>query len=239
MLQEESGLLLFNLQAGWERVMELPELPEAERLKRDYGINPLLREEQWWENTQIDGRCDVVLDLVGGGETFEMYMSRSHRCGGGSDCRCANRGSIGSTLIRRARLIGTVLRSRTDEEKHIVPAVRRRSSPRTAVRKIAFPNGGKLPQLAVEEAHRKVASNQTFGKVIVTGPIVGRQHPLDCVVDHSVWWVRKARPPDSDWSSANLNCSKEESPFVRLRSRPAFPRRPSEVGIISLSHRAT
>ena len=42
---------------------------KLERLKRDYGIKTVLRKNEWWENTQIDGRCDVVLDLVGGGET--------------------------------------------------------------------------------------------------------------------------------------------------------------------------
>ena len=145
---------------------------EAERLKRDYGIKTVLRKNEWWENTQIDGRCDVVLDLVGGGETSRnvtCLRSQGTVVVVGLTAGVRTEVRLDQLLIRRARLIGTVLRSRTDEEKNtLFRRFEEEVLPALQSGKLRSPTEESYHVSAVEEAHRKVASNQTFGKVIVT-----------------------------------------------------------------------
>jgi NADPH2:quinone reductase len=115
---------------------------------------------------------DVVLDLVGG-----AYVSESLKC-------LAPRGRIvvvglmagrtaeldlSTLLFKRARLFGTVLRSRPLEEKiavnqafahHVVPLVAR-GTLRPVVERVM-----RLEQAA--EAHARMESNEGFGKIVLT-----------------------------------------------------------------------
>ena len=119
-----------------------------------------------------DGRgADVILDAIGAPYLEENVRSLAAGgrlvviglLGGGS-----GQLPLGPLMSRRARLIGTVLRSRPLEEKasltqafglHVVPLLAdRRLVP--VVEEI-------LPMEEVREAHRRMESNRTFGKLVL------------------------------------------------------------------------
>lgn len=120
-----------------------------------------------------DGRgADCILDLVGASYLEENLAALAWR--GRMICVGLLGGAktnlpLGTLLAKRATLIGTVLRSRPPEEKailarrfadEIVPLFERgRLSP--VVETV-------LPFEQVAEAHRRLESNRTFGKIVLS-----------------------------------------------------------------------
>jgi putative PIG3 family NAD(P)H quinone oxidoreductase len=117
------------------------------------------------------GGADVVLDLVGGAYFEENLKSLNLKGrliavglvgGRSSDI------DLGLVLTKRLSLTGTVLRSRTDQEKaSAVSAFEKDVLPLIASGKIK-PNIDRVFPLAeVAEAHRYLESNESFGKVVL------------------------------------------------------------------------
>ena len=145
---------------------------KAERLHETWDIPVILRKEEWWRDPRISGRCDLVVDLVGGAETSRGLNCLTHQgtiavvgltAGVRSEIR------LDHLLARRARIFGTVLRSRSICEKDLLfSRFEREVLPGFETGELRSPTEESYHVSAVEEAHGRVASNQTFGKVIIT-----------------------------------------------------------------------
>ncbi len=122
-----------------------------------------------------DGRgADVILDPVGA-----AYLSSNLRslAPGGRLVIIGLLGGrvseidLGRLLVKRLRVLGSVLRSRTDAEKtRILVSLRERVWPRVEAGDIRPVIDRVLPIAAVEEAHEALARNETVGKVVLTLP---------------------------------------------------------------------
>lgn len=115
--------------------------------------------------------ADVVLDLVGG-----SYVPASIECmavkgrlllvgtvaGGKADI------TLGQVMSRRMKIIGTVLRSRSLEEKIAATAAFSADVvPLLAAGKVCPVLDSAFPLAEVQAAHGRVEANQTFGKVVL------------------------------------------------------------------------
>jgi len=114
---------------------------------------------------------DVALDLVGGayvGETLAaMALGGRILLVGLTGGRTADV-DLGALLRKRVRVQGTVLRSRPLEERIAVHAVlERRIAPRLGTGAYRPVVDAVLPLAEAAEAHRRIAGNGTFGKVVL------------------------------------------------------------------------
>jgi len=115
---------------------------------------------------------DLVLDLVGGPYTSASLHTLSRRgrlvvlsTSGGRMSEI----DLGQLLIRRARIIGSVLRARSLEEKIAVTgAFVRDVVPLFATGQLRVPVEAVFPMERIQEAHTLLGSNKTFGKVVIT-----------------------------------------------------------------------
>ena len=115
---------------------------------------------------------DIVLDLVGGDYTAASLdvlrrLGRLMLVGlvGGSSTRL----DLRRVLSGRITIIGTVLRSRSVEEKAAATAAFARDVvPLLATNAVRATVDSVFPLERIAEAHRQVESNATFGKVVVT-----------------------------------------------------------------------
>jgi NADPH:quinone reductase len=131
----------------------------------------LAKLEGYGEQYTYGNGFDVVLDLNGG-----PYLSASLRC-------LAQKGrivSIGTTagqrvelnlsalLQKRATLIGTVMRARSLEEKSMVArSFESMVLPWLEQRTLKITIDSEFPLSAIADAHRRLASNETIGKIAV------------------------------------------------------------------------
>jgi putative PIG3 family NAD(P)H quinone oxidoreductase len=115
--------------------------------------------------------ADVVLDTVGGGYLEENVRALAPRgrlvviglMGGASGAL-----PLGLLMTRRARVIGTVLRSRPLEEKAILTqAFARHVVPLLADGRLVPVVDEVMAMEDVREAHRRMERNQTFGKIVL------------------------------------------------------------------------
>lgn len=122
--------------------------------------------------TAFPGGAEVILDTVGGSYAPENVRSLASKGRwvmigvlGGSKAELP----LGALLSSRARLIGTVLRSRPLEEKALLAR-------RFAAEIVPLFEEGRLrpvvdavlPMADVAEAHRRLESNETFGKIVLS-----------------------------------------------------------------------
>jgi putative PIG3 family NAD(P)H quinone oxidoreductase len=138
-------------------------------LGADGGANR--HEEDWRDTAWVAHGVDVILDPVGA-----PYLD--------SDLRALrNNGrlvviglmggrraelDLGRLMVKRLRILGTVLRSRSAHEKaNVVAAVRREVWPWVSEGRIRPIIHATMPLENAEEAHKLVASNATFGKVVL------------------------------------------------------------------------
>jgi len=119
-----------------------------------------------------DGRAaDVILDTVGAAYLAENVAAVAT---GGTIVVIGLLGgakgelALGTLLAKRARIVGSVLRSRPLEEKaalsqdfikHVLPGLKARRL-RPVVDRI-------IPMSDIREAHRYMASNESFGKIVL------------------------------------------------------------------------
>ncbi len=115
--------------------------------------------------------ADVIVDFVGAGYAQANVASLAHRGRlivvgllGGSLAQI----DLGLLLRKRARVEGTVLRSRSDEEKgNAVRSFARWAAPRFASGALRPVIDRILPLRDAAEAQRAVSRNENFGKVIL------------------------------------------------------------------------
>lgn len=153
-------------------------LARAEALGLSAGVVPRASEdgsprfaERVRELTGGKG-VDVVLELVGGSYVPESMAALADRgrlvlvglmAGARADV------DLGALLRRRLRLFGTVLRSRPLEEKIAAAQVLARNlRPLVEDGKLAPTVDRVLPLEKADEAHSLMASNASFGKIVLT-----------------------------------------------------------------------
>ncbi len=114
---------------------------------------------------------DVVLDLVGGAYVAESVAAAAKRARivvvgltGGASTKL----DLGSLLVKRLEIIGTVLRSRPIEEKIDAARMLERTMTPWLERGVVKPVVDRIfPLGEAAEAHKYVASNASFGKVLL------------------------------------------------------------------------
>ncbi len=114
---------------------------------------------------------DVILDTVGAAYLGENLASLASRgtlvvigLMGGANAELA----LGALLQKRARVVGSVLRSRPHEEKAaLAQAFARATLPLFARGALAPVVDAVLPMADVQEAHRRMEKNDTFGKIVL------------------------------------------------------------------------
>ncbi len=115
---------------------------------------------------------DVVLDPVGAGyvsQDLKVLRPRGRIVLIGLLGGRTEPVDLGRVLVKRLRLIGTVLRSRSPREKaEVVAAVRAGPWADALSRRIRPVIDAVLPLERAEAAHARVASNRTVGKVVLT-----------------------------------------------------------------------
>jgi putative PIG3 family NAD(P)H quinone oxidoreductase len=114
---------------------------------------------------------DVVLDLVGGAYVPETIIAAASRARivlvgltGGAKADI----NLGLVLRKRLEIIGTVLRSRPLEEKLEVARLLERTITPWLERSVVKPVVDRIfPMAEAAEAHKYLASNESFGKVLL------------------------------------------------------------------------
>ena len=148
---------------------------KLEQLNERYGMQTVERTGNWWTEARefaLDG-FDVVLDLVGGpevNESLKLLKSRGRLIVVGLTAGVRSEIRLDVLLGKRATVRGTVLRSRSPEEKSDLMArftesvlpLFEEGILRSLCRE-AYPVG------MVEQAHRKMSENKTFGKLVIEG----------------------------------------------------------------------
>ncbi|NUP08516.1 MAG: NAD(P)H-quinone oxidoreductase [Polyangiaceae bacterium] len=114
---------------------------------------------------------DVVLDLVGGGyvpATLSVMCNKGRLVLVGLTAGAQANVDLGAILVKRLTIIGTVLRSRPLEEKiQAADLLRRTLAPWLSRGMIRPVVEATFPLAQAGDAHRLVASNATFGKVLL------------------------------------------------------------------------
>lgn len=120
---------------------------------------------------QAGAEASVLIDLVGGAPLANALQVL--RIGGIAVCVGLLAGArtdlnLGLVLMKRLRIVGTVLRSRPLEEKiALARAFEDRVVPLFEAGKLAPVIERVLPLADIAEAHRLLESNETFGKVVL------------------------------------------------------------------------
>jgi putative PIG3 family NAD(P)H quinone oxidoreductase len=142
---------------------------------REFGLDlPLLTREPVFADAvkaASGGGVNVVLDLVGGNyfpENLKAIAVRGRVILVGLTAGRKSEIDLGQALSKRAKIFGTVLRGRTLEEK----AAATRAFVNEVVPLLADgrvrPNLDKVfPAADIQEAHRYLESNESFGKVVI------------------------------------------------------------------------
>ncbi len=161
-----TGAVVFATAGGPERAERCNELGA-------FGID--YREEDFVEVVRSatgDRGADVILDVVGAAylqRNIEALATWGHLAIIGMQKGTKAEINLGPLLYRRLSISGTVLRSRTREEKaaiiagvnsHVMPLVERRE-----VRPIIHEE---IPLAQASDAHAAMAAGEIFGKVVLT-----------------------------------------------------------------------
>jgi len=158
------------LSSGTSRTADKLQRARAYGLDSGFAIsgNPTAEDGQQWA---AGGAFDVVLDLVGGPYTNASLHALAPK---GRIILIGTMGGargeldLGLMLGRRARLVGTVLRSRPLEEKISVTLSFAREVLPLFARGILRPVIDSVFDLSdIGRAHDRMESNETFGKVIL------------------------------------------------------------------------
>ena len=116
--------------------------------------------------------ADVILDCVGGAyleENVRALAPRGRLVVVGLLGGATGKLSLGALLAKRARVIGTVLRSRPLEEKAaLAQAFEARMLPLFADGRLLPVVGAVLPMAEIRAAHEAMEKDATFGKIVLT-----------------------------------------------------------------------
>ena len=141
------------------------------RLGAELAINYKERDFAAAVREHCDG-VDVILDIAGAGSLRGNVEILNHKGRmviiallGGTEATL----DIGAVLRKRLRLVGSLLRSRSPEEKiAIKDRLEQTHWPALASGAIEPVIDSVLPVEAAEEAHRKLETNSNIGKVVLT-----------------------------------------------------------------------
>ncbi len=121
-----------------------------------------------------DGRgADIVLDLVGGDyfpENLRCMAEKGRMMLVGLTAGRKAEFDMGIALAKRLTIKGTVLRSRSmDEKAEAMENFKREIVPRIGPRGVFFPEVDRyFPLEEVREAHQYLETNQSFGKIVLS-----------------------------------------------------------------------
>ena len=146
---------------------------KLEKIQKQYGIETVLRAGEWWKDSgwAQSGEFDLILDLVGGPEvnhSLGLLVSRGALIVVGLTAGIRAELRLDILLGKRARLMGTVLRSRSIHEKAALMS-------RFGREVLPLFERGELHSLCeerysvdqIEQAHQRMGQNETFGKLVV------------------------------------------------------------------------
>jgi len=146
---------------------------KLERIREQYGIETVLRAGEWWKESEWaqSGQFDLILDLVGGQEvnqSLRLLVSQGALIVVGLTAGIRTELRIDVLLGKRARLMGTVLRSRSADEKAALMS-------QFVAEVLPMFERGELHSLCeerysvdqIEQAHQRMGQNETFGKLVV------------------------------------------------------------------------
>lgn len=145
-------------------------LDAAAKLGLSRGIVP--EDGRFAAAVNADGPVDLVLDLVGGPYTAESVRCLADRgrlllVGLLAGLECAM--PLATVLGRRIRVQGTVLRARPIEEKiAVMRAFAKQCGPWLADGTLAPVLAGTYPMAEAAAAHRRMQSDDVFGKLVLT-----------------------------------------------------------------------
>ncbi|HET6613333.1 MAG TPA: NAD(P)H-quinone oxidoreductase [Kofleriaceae bacterium] len=118
--------------------------------------------------------ADIILDTVGAAylsENLHALADGGRMVAVGLLGGATGELPMGMLLKKRARILGTVLRSRPREDKiALAQAFRRSALPLFATGQLAPVIDQVFSMTAVREAHQRLEQNATFGKLILTWP---------------------------------------------------------------------
>ncbi len=122
--------------------------------------------------TLLGGGADIALDLVGGdwvGETIEAMGPRGTVMIVGLVAGASAEVPLRSILSKRLRVIGTAMRSRALEEKiAVAQELDRRLVPLFEAKRLQPIVDAVLPMAEITPALERLATNDTFGKLVLT-----------------------------------------------------------------------
>lgn len=143
------------------------------RCEAELGVETVLAEDGRFADAlrAKAGRADVILDTVGAAyleENLEALAPGGRIVVVGLLGGASGELPLGTLLAKRARLFGTVLRSRPHEEKAtLAQAFARQVLPLLADGRVRPIVHSVLPMEDVAEAHGRMASNEPFGKIVL------------------------------------------------------------------------
>lgn len=151
-------------------------LDKLEKCKR-YGLDeaiPINKEPSFSkkikEKTKDKG-AEVILDLVGAryfSENLESLAEKGRLVLIGLTSGAKTEFNMGTALAKRLKIIGTVLRSRSTEEKALATEKFIADVLPLIEKKFIEPNVDKVFELEeIQKAHEYLESNQSFGKVVL------------------------------------------------------------------------
>ena len=115
---------------------------------------------------------DVVLDLAGGpyvGASVAAMAAKGRILLIGTVAGAETQLNLGQMLFKRVRMVGTVLRARPLEEKiQVTQAFAKEVVPLFASGVLKVVIDAEFPLDNIQDAHRRLESNETFGKVVLT-----------------------------------------------------------------------
>lgn len=140
---------------------------------REFGLDSAVDTGEHPEfSKKIENGVDVILDLVGAAYFEENLRSLAPKGRLMLVGLVGGRGAefdLGTALTKRLTIIGTVLRSRTDEEKALVNSNFEREVLPFLESGIIVPNVDRVfAAESVREAHEYLESNESFGKVVLS-----------------------------------------------------------------------
>lgn len=171
------GTAALQLCAAWGNpVFATVGSAEKEERCRELGAGATAnrREGPWKDKVRDWGGADVIVDPVGGSylESNIAVLNPKGRLVviglmGGAEGTL----SLGRMLVKRLTLRGSVLRSRSREEKNaVIEGLRREVWPLFDEQVIAPIIDRILPLEQVQEAHRAMQNNETVGKIVLRVP---------------------------------------------------------------------
>jgi putative PIG3 family NAD(P)H quinone oxidoreductase len=137
------------------------------------GVDTAVRVEGVFDpGPALENSVDVVCDLVGGsylGGNLEAAAPRGRVIVIGLTAGRSATIDLGTVLRKRLTIIGTALRSRSDEEKaSLVRSLREEVVPEFARDTVVPVIDRTFPMAAAADAHRYVEDNRNFGSVVLT-----------------------------------------------------------------------